>query len=333
MHEGRRRVLKQLGGGLAAGTLGSMVGTSAFAQADDFPARVVRLVYPYSPGGTGDLAVRGVAEGLAKLWGKAVVVDNKPGAGGMIGVDTVAKAAPDGHTLLLGLTGVVQAPLLYSNKPLYDPVRDLAAITEVGTIAQCLVVHPSLPVNDVKGLVAYARNLGKPLPYGTVGLGSSSHLQMEVVAKDLGIEVLHVPYKGESPLMTDLLGNQIQVGLVSALTASKYAATGKVRPLAVGGTSRSPLLAQVPTMSEAGSRAMERAGWFGLFAPAGTPHPVVDKIASSASTVLGDAAFRQRMLEVGITPRSSNPADFTSRVKREQVYWGELIRSANIRLD
>jgi len=332
MQQSRRRVLRHLGGGLAASALGGTLAGRAFAQPGEFPSRVVRLVWPYSAGGSGDPVARGLAEGLGKLWGKAVVVDNKPGAGGMIGADAVAKAQPDGHTLLLSLTAVIQTPLLYS-KPLYDPVRDLSAITEVGTIAQALVVHPSLQVNDVKGLVAYARNLGKPLPYGTVGLGSSSHLQMEVVAKDLGIEVLHVPYKGESPLVTDLLGGQIQVGLVSALSASRYAASGKLKPLAVGGMGRSPLLPQVPAMAEVGSTGMQRAGWFGLFAPTGTPRPIVDKIAGDAVKVLADAQLRERLLEMGIAVRSSNPAEFTGMVKREQVYWGDLIRNANIRLD
>jgi len=335
MKQDRRRALRFIGLGLAGGALGSPIGQAmaqSSAQGGDYPSRVVRLVWPFSAGGTGDPLARGLADGLGKLWGKSVIVDNKPGAGGMIGADAVAKAQPDGHTLLLGLTSVVQTPLLYS-KPLYDPVRDLTAITEVGNINQALVIHPGLPVRTVQELVAYARQLGKPLPYATVGLGSSSHLQMEKVARDFGIEVIHVPYKGESPMVTDLLGGQVQVGFTSTLTASKHAATGRLRPLAVGGVGRSPLLPQVPTMTECGSRNMERAGWFGLFAPTGTPRSIVDKVAADAGKVLADIGLRERMGESGILLKGTKPAEFTAQVRRDQTYWADLIKSADIRLD
>ncbi len=331
MKQDRRRALRYIGISLAGGALGSPIG-QAMAQSGDYPSRVVRLVWPFSPGGTGDPLTRGLAEGLARIWGKPVVVDNKPGAGGMIGADAVAKAQPDGHTLLLALTSVVQSPLLYS-KPLYDPLRDLTPITEVGNINQALVVHPGLAARTAQELVAYARQLGKPLPYATVGLGSSSHLQMEKMAKDFGIEVVHVPYKGESPMVTDLLGGQVQVGFVSILTASKHVATGKLRPLAVGGAMRSPLLPEVPTMIEAGSRGMERGSWFGLFAPAGTARSIIKKVATDAGRVLADPGLRERMGQSGILLKGTGPADFGAQVRRDQAYWAELIRAADIRLD
>ncbi|MGO4155275.1 Bug family tripartite tricarboxylate transporter substrate binding protein [Cupriavidus sp. YAF13] len=332
MQQARRRVLRLLAEGTAAATLtGVNIGTAA-AQPSAFPKRVVRLVWPYSAGGTGDQFARGLAEVLASTWGKAVIVDNRPGAGGMIAADMVAKAEPDGHTLLMALTSVVQTPLLYG-KPPYNPVRDLAAVSELATIHQTLVVHPDLPVTSMKGLAEYAQKLGKPLPYGTVGLGSSSHLQMEVFGRNAKAALMHVPYKGEAPLMTDLLGGQVPVGLVAAVTARQHVRTGKLRPLAVGGAGRSPLLPDVPTFQEAGFSGMDRTGWFGMFAPAATPPSLVQRISADTNKALENPALRTRMLEAGILVKGSTPAAFSQVVQRDQVYWGELIRSADVRLD
>ncbi|EHP42065.1 twin-arginine translocation pathway signal protein [Cupriavidus basilensis OR16] len=324
--------MRQLAKGAAAATLTGLTTGTALAQPSAFPRRVVRLVWPYSAGGTGDQFARALAEALAGIWGKAVVVDNRPGAGGMIAADMVVKAEPDGHTLLMALTSVVQTPLLYGKAP-YNPVRDLAAISELATIHQTLVVHPDLPATSMKGLAEYARKLGKPLPYGTVGLGSSSHLQMEVFGRNAKVALTHVPYKGEAPLMTDLLGGQVQVGLVAAVTARQHVRTGKLRPLAVGGMNRSSLLPDVPTFQEAGFSGMARTGWFGIFAPAATPPALVQKISADVNKALESPALRARMLEAGILLKGSTPAAFSEVVRRDQVYWGELIRSADVRLD
>lgn len=311
-------------GGLHLGT--------ARSQPVDFPRHVVRLVWPYSAGGTGDQFIRPLAEILSKTWGKSVIVDNRPGAGGMIGAESVIKAEPDGHTLLGSLTGVVQTPLLYGKEP-YDPVNDLAAISELATIHQALVVSSDLPVNNMKELAEYAIKLGAPLPYGTVGLGSSSHLQMEVFGRNAKVPLMHVPYKGEAPLMTELLGGHIQVGLVAAITALQQVPTGKLRALAVGGTVRSPLLPDTPTFLESGFSGMERTGWFGMFAPPGTDAALVGKISADVNKALQDTVLRARMLEIGIVLKGTTPSAFAEVVKQDQVYWRELVQATGVRLD
>lgn len=335
MQQGRRRVLQQMGLGAAGAALAG-VGLGARAQGGaqggDFPARTVRVAMPYAAGGTGDVVARMVADGLAKAWGKAVVVDNRPGAGGMIGADMVAKAEPDGYTLLFALTGLVQAPLLYS-KASYNAVRDFAPISELATSNLALVVQPDVPAANVKQLIDYIRKLGRPLPYGTYGLGSSGHLQMEIFGRNARVELTHVPYKGEGPLVNDLLGGQLPAGVVAAVTARQHARTSKLKVVAVAGQSRSPLLPEVPTFQEAGVPGLERQGWLGLFAPAATPRAVVDKVSADVNRVLANPELHTRLVDLGIIVKGSSPAAFADVVKVEQTYWAEAIRASNIRLD
>lgn len=333
MQQQRRKVLQQLGLGLAGAALGG-VGLNARAQASvaGYPTRPVRVVYPYQAGGTGDVVARQIAEGLAKAWGKPVIVDNRPGAGGMIGADMVAKAEPDGHTLLLTLTGMVQAPSLYS-KATYNPVRDFAPISELGTSNLALVVQPSLGVSSVKQLVEYIGKQGKPLAYGSYGLGSSGHLYMEIFARNTKVALTHVPYKGEAPLINDLLGGQLPAGMIAAVSARQHAAAGKLRVLAVAGAARSPLLPDAPTFAEAGVRGLERQGWVGMFAPAATPRAIVEKVSADVNRTLANPDFRARMVDLGIVLKGSTPAAFADVVKAEQIYWAEAIRASDIRLD
>ncbi|WP_244223062.1 tripartite tricarboxylate transporter substrate binding protein [Cupriavidus lacunae] len=291
----------------------------------------MRIVMPYVAGGAGDVVARVIADGLAKAWGKAVVVDNRPGAGGMIGADMVAKAEPDGYTLF-ALTGLVQAPLLYS-KANYNAVRDFAPISELATSNLALVVQPGVPAANVKQLIDYIRKLGKPLPYGTYGLGSSGHLQMEIFGRNAKVDLIHVPYKGEGPLVNDLLGGQLPAGIVAAVTARNHAQTGKLKVLAVAGQARSPLLSDVPTFQEAGVPGLERQGWLGLFAPAATPRAVVDKVSADVNRVLANPELHARLVELGMVVKGSSPKAFAEVVKVEQTYWAEAIRASSIRLD
>ncbi|AQV97162.1 ABC transporter substrate-binding protein [Cupriavidus necator] len=331
MQQGRRRVLQQMGLGVAGAALAA-AGLGARAQGGGFPTRTVRIVMPYVAGGAGDVVARVIADGLAKAWGKAVVVDNRPGAGGMIGADMVAKAEPDGYTLLFALTGLVQAPLLYS-KANYNAVRDFAPISELATSNLALVVQPGVPAANVKQLIDYIRKLGKPLPYGTYGLGSSGHLQMEIFGRNAKVDLIHVPYKGEGPLVNDLLGGQLPAGIVAAVTARNHAQTGKLKVLAVAGQARSPLLPDVPTFQEAGVPGLERQGWLGLFAPAATPRAVVDKVSADVNRVLANPELHARLVELGMVVKGSSPKAFAEVVKVEQTYWAEAIRASNIRLD
>jgi tripartite-type tricarboxylate transporter receptor subunit TctC len=333
MQQQRRKVLQQLGLGLAGAALGGVgLGARAQAAAAGYPSRAVRVVYPYQAGGTGDVVARQIAESLARAWGKPVIVDNRPGAGGMIGADMVAKAEPDGHTLLLTLTGMVQAPSLYS-KATYNPVRDFAPVSELGTSNLALVVQPSLGVSSVKQLIDYIGKQGKPLAYGSYGLGSSGHLYMEIFARNAKIALTHVPYKGEAPLINDLLGGQLPAGMIAAVSARQHAAAGKLRVLAVAGAARSPLVPDVPTFAEAGVRGLERQGWVGMFAPAATPRAIVEKVSADVNRTLANPDFRARMVDLGIVLKGSTPAAFAEVVKAEQAYWAEAIRASDIRLD
>ena len=296
------------------------------AQTTGWPSRPVKLVWPFTAGGTGDPVARGLAEGLGKTWGVPVVVDNRPGAGGMIGTTSVAKAEPDGHTLLLHLTGVIQTPLLF-NTPPYNPLTDLVAVTRVASLQSTLAVSRQLGVSSYAELLAFAKNKGK-LAYGTVGLGSGSHLQMEALGKELGQSLEHVAYKGEAQLVTDLVGGQIGVGHVSALTASKY--KDRITALVVTGDQRSPLLPNVPSLDELGSRAMRTKGWFGLFAPARTPSERVARISQDAGEVLREPKLRQTLADMGILVSPCSPAEFASQVQRDQRYWADLVTAVGI---
>ena len=317
MHTDRRTAL---------GLLGSALLPWSAAHASDRPTRPVKLVYPFTAGGTGDAVVRGVAEGLSKIWGVPVVVDNRPGAGGMIGTSAVAKAEPDGHTLLLTLAFLIQTPLLF-NTPPYDALTDFAAISRVATYQSLMAVNRQLPVRTLSDLIAYAKQQGK-LPYGTAGIGSNSHLQMEKLAKELGIPVEHVAYKGEAQLITDLIGGQIGVGFITAISAFKF--RDRVQAIAVGGTQRSPLLPDVPTLVESGSQAMATSGWFGLLAPARTPPALIERVALDLRQVLDDARLRQQLADTGVITSPSSPQEFAQQMKQDQQYWAGLMQAAGI---
>ncbi|MDR2155974.1 MAG: tripartite tricarboxylate transporter substrate binding protein [Burkholderiaceae bacterium] len=329
----RRHALKQLALAALGGAVWSLPLASARAQ-QAFPSRPVRVVVPYAAGGTTDVLARQLFELLGKQWGHAAVIDNRTGAGGNIGADIVAKAEPDGYTLLLTLTNLVQAPLLYTRtKVPFDPLRDFSPISELATTTITLIGQTDLPYTDLKGLVQQARASGKPVIYGTYGQGSTAHLMMEMFGHGVGLKMEHVPYKGEMPLINDMIGGQVPLGVVGANTARTHLQSGKLRALAVNGTSRTPLLPDVPTFQEAGFSGAERRGWFGLLAPAGTPQAITDKIASDVNAALAKPEFRARMLDMGVEFKGSTPVAFATQMKEESAYWAEVIRIANVRLD
>ncbi len=323
----RRRVLtKTLVGASAAF---ATIRAPLVRAADAWPNRPVRIVYPYPPGGTGDAILRPIGTALSSLWGQPVVVDNRPGAGGMIGAESVAKAAPDGYTLLFALTGLIQMPVLYGKAP-FDPIRDFTPICEIGTSHWALVAQPELPVSDVAGFLAYAARQPRPLPYGTYSIGSSAHLQMEALARQTKAPLVHVPYKGEAPLVQDLLGQQIPTGTVAAVTARRHA--GKLRAIAVAGATRAPLLPDVPTFAESGHAGLERQGFAGFLAPAGTPAEIVEKVAADVGTAIADPAFRTRMNDLGFILRNTPTSAFAEFLRLEQQYWIQVTRDTGVRL-
>jgi tripartite-type tricarboxylate transporter receptor subunit TctC len=333
MTHDRRHALKQIALAALGAAAWGLPLASARAQSA-FPSKPVRVVVPYAAGGTTDLLARQLFEIIGKQWERPVTIDNRPGAGGIVGADAVAKAAPDGYTLLLTLTGLVQAPSLYAQgKVPFDPLRDFAPISELGTTPIVLVGQPNLPYTDLKGLVQNAKADGQPVLYGTFGLGSSAHLSMEMFGRSAKLKMQHVPYKGEMPLITDLLGGQVPLGVVGEMLARQYVQSGKLRALAVTGTSRAPLLPAVPTFQEMGFAGAERTGWFGLLAPAGTPQAIIDKIAGDVSTAVAVPEFRARMNEVGVVLKGSTPSAFAALMKEEFAYWAEVVRIADVRLD
>jgi len=329
----RRHALKQLALGALGGAAWSLPLTRAQGQSAAYPSRPVRVVVPYAAGGTTDVLARQLFQILSKQWGQSVVIDNRTGAGGIPGTEVVAKAAPDGLTLLLTLTGLVQAPSLYTRtKVPFDPLRDFAPISELGTTPIVLVGQPNNPsYSDLKGLVQHARADGQPVLYGTFGLGSSGHLSMEMVGHAAKLRMQHVPYKGEMPLLTDLLSGHIPLGVIGAMTARQQG--DKLRPLAVTGTSRAPILPDVPTFQEMGFSGAERTGWFGLLAPAGTPQPIIEKISNDASAALALPEFRARMNDLGVILKGSTPAAFAAQMKEEFAYWAEVVRITGGHLD
>ncbi len=329
MQENRRRVLRQLGAGLAGSALAPGL---ALAQAAPFPARPVRVIYPFSAGGLGDSVARTLFKAVGERWLQPVVIDNKPGAGGLIGADQVAKADPDGHTLLLTFSALLQVPHLVAKAP-FDPVRDFAPITEVAATHAALVVRPDVPVRTVKEFVAYVREQGQPFAYGTYGIGSTGHVLMEVLARQAAMKVTAVPYKGEAPMLTDMLGGQVRAGFLSASVAAQQVQAGKLRVLAVAGEGRSPLLPDVPNFSEAGFSQIQGSGWIGLFAPARTPRAVIDQVATDVNRALSRPEVRVKLEEFGLVVRGTAPASFGKAVRQQNEYWANAIRSSNIRLD
>ncbi|CAN7746344.1 tripartite tricarboxylate transporter substrate binding protein [Pseudorhodoferax sp. LjRoot39] len=305
--------------------------TGVLAQAA-WPDKPIRLVVPYAAGGATDGFARIVAEGVGKRLGQNVVVDNRPGANGGLGLTAVQRAPADGYTVLFTLTSIVQNPLLYANVG-YDPFKDFAPVSEAGRLPIVFTVSTKLGVDSLAGFVEKARAAPGKLSYGSFGAGSSAHMYMELLQDAAGIQLLHVPYKGEAPAITDLLGGNVDAVFVSARGVSPHVAAGKAKSIAVVGTARAPLAAEVPTFREQGYQAMDLVGWFGMFAPAGTPAPVVQRISEAVAEVVRDPALKPRIEALGVIPVGSTPAQLAQTMRADQAVWGKVIRDKNIRLE
>ena len=330
MQHTRRKALQQIGAGaLAAGGLG--LGLSP-ARADAFPAKPVRLVVPYPAGGATDVLARAIAEPLGKMWQRPIVVENRPGASSMIGADAVAKADADGHTALLTITTLVQAPSLYAKAP-FDPVRDFAPVSNLGTTSLVFAVHNSVPATTLAEFIALVKSRPRQFNYGSYGTGSSGHLYCEVFNEAAGLDMTHVSYKGEAPELNDLLGGQIPAAIISVMGARPHVATGRLRALAVTGPARAPQLPDVPTFRESGIAGMDSMGWFGLLLPAAAPRPVIEKFSSDVNRVLAMPAVRARMNDMGVVLAGSTPDAFAETMRSDYARWGKVIRTRNIRLD
>ena len=299
--------------------------------ADVYPVKAVRIVVAFAAGGSTDLLARSVAQRLNEAWKSPVIVDNRAGGGGIVGSDHVAKAAPDGYTLLLGTnTTNAVAASLYAKLP-FDPQRDFAAITEIATIPQMLSVHPSLPAKSVKDLVALARARPRDLNFGTAGTGSTSHMAMELFQSVAQIKMVHVPYKGTGPALIELLGGHLSLMFDVIMTSLPHVQAGKLRTLGLSSLQRSRITPQVPTIAESGYPGFEAIVWFGLFAPAGTPPDIIKKVNEETARVLAAPAMRELLAGQGADIVASSPTVFATRVQSEIVKWRKVIQDAGIK--
>lgn len=304
---------------------------SAVFAADVYPAKTVRIVVPFAAGGSTDLLARNVAQRLNEVWKQPVIVDNRAGGGGIVGSEFVARAAPDGYTLLLGTnTTNAVAASLYAKLP-YDVQRDFVPITEIATIPQLLSVHPSVPVKSLKELVALAKARPSELNYGTAGTGSASHMAMELFQSMAKIRMVHVPYKGTGPALIELLGGHLSLMFDVIMTSLPHVQSGKLRTLAVSSLKRSPTAPGVPTVAESGYPGFEAMVWFGLFAPAGAPPEAVRKVSEETARALNTPAMREILASQGLEIIGSNPASFGTKVNSEVAKWRKVIREAGIK--
>ena len=302
---------------------------SGLAAAQAWPSRPVKMVVPFAAGGATDVVARLLAQKLQEAWKQSVVVENRAGAGGNIGGDAVAKAPGDGYTLLMASGAIVIAgPHMYKSLP-YDPERDLVPITNVATGPQVIAVGPGVPVKDLRELIAYAKANPKAVNYGSAGVGAQTHLAAENFAHAAGIELTHVPYKGESAALTDLMGGQIQLVTANLSAALPFVKEGKIRALAVTSRERNPAIPDVPAASEV-LPGFENAGWFGLLAPAATPRDVVEKIYRDTAKIVLSDEFRARLGQLGMVPVANSPADFAAANRRESARWERVIRERGI---
>jgi tripartite-type tricarboxylate transporter receptor subunit TctC len=301
-----------------------MLFAAGHAQAAAWPDRPVTLVVPYTPGGVTDALARVVATGLAKRLKEAVVVENRAGGGANIGAAMVARANPDGYTLLMGSAATHAINSSLYKKLSYDPIKDFEPISLVAKVPNVLVVNPSVPAHNVKELIAYAKAHPGQLNFGSSGVGGTIHLSGELFKSMAGVQMTHVPYKGSAPAVADLLGGQIQVMFDSSVVP--YVKAGKLRALGVTSAKRSPALPDVPTIAEAGLPGYEATAWFGVLAPAGTPEPIIAKLNTEISAVLRDPAVTKWMAGQGFEAEGGSPADFAAHIRNETAKWARIVK-------
>ena len=303
------------------------------ASAQDYPAKSIRMVVPFPPGGFSDVFARIIGGKMHESWGQQVIVDNRPGAGGNIGADIVAKSAPDGYSLVMGTIGThaINATL-FSRLP-YDPIRDFVAVAFVVGADGLLVVHPSLPVHSTKELIALARSKPGALTYASAGAGTTSHLAGELFKSITKTDITHVPYKGNVPAITDLLSGQTTMLFATLPTVLPQVQANRLRPLAVLGTTRSAALPAMPTLSEAGLKGFEVSNWTGVFAPAGTPSAIIAKLNAEIVRIMRLPDVQERLPRQGLTFVPGTPQQFAAFVRSEKDKWGALVKAVGARVD
>jgi tripartite-type tricarboxylate transporter receptor subunit TctC len=303
------------------------------AAAERYPHKAIHLIAVYSPGGLADLVARIVATALVEQLGTSVIVDNKAGAGGRIGVEAVVTAPADGYTLGLGTTGPLAIEPVLDPHLAYDPRRDLAAISLIASAPQTLVAHPSVPAADVRELIAYARANPGMLNYASPGVGTTGHLAGELFKSLTEIDIVHVPYKGNQEALKDVLAGRVQLLFSPLATVLPFAKSGKLRVLAVAGYERSALLPEVPTIGEAGVPGAEAVAWYGLIAPRGTSAAVIRRLNAEVASALARSDVRKHLQQLGAEPASSTPEAFANLIRAEMLKWRSIVVRAKIRPD
>lgn len=315
---------------LAAG-LGSMTALpAAWAQAT-YPSKPIKVIVPYAPGGATDILARMVAAKLQESWGQTVVVENKPGASGVLGNDAVAKSPPDGYTVLLGITAMVQLATLM--KLPYDPAKDFIPVTQLAVSTSVLAVPAATPAKTLAEYIALLKAQPGKHGYGSFGAGTSAHIQGELFKSQTGTDLAHVPYKGSAPMVNDLLGGQLSCAFLDVGSSRGHFKSGSLRPLASTGTERLKILPDVPTFAEAGLKNFEPRGWFAYFLPAGTPAPVVSKLATELARIIHLPDVSARIEELGLLPMGNTPEQFAAVVRNESVLYAKLIKDLQIRIE
>ena len=303
------------------------------AHADGYPAKPIRFVVPYPAGGPLDTVARLLGQKVSESTKQPVIVDNKPGAGGNIGADAVAKAPPDGYTILMGAVATHAInPTLYASMP-YDSVRDFAPVTQVASTPNVLVVHPAVPASTVREFIAYAKSNPGKLNFGSGSTGSAGHLAGELFKSMAGVDMTHVPYKGAAPAMNDLIGGQIQLMFDNLASSLAQVRGGKIRALAVTTAQRSALAPELPTIAESGLPGFDISTWFGVFVPAGTPREVVDRLHAEFAKALAAPDIREKMLNLGAEPVASRPEEFAAYIRAEADKYARVIKASGARAD
>jgi tripartite-type tricarboxylate transporter receptor subunit TctC len=310
---------------------GCAVAASAAAQTPapgGYPVKPVRFVVPFAPGGSTDTLARAIGIKLTDLLGQQVVVDNRPGANGDIGMQVVARSTPDGYTIVLGyIANLAIGPSLYAKMP-YDPVKDFAPVTQVAAASNILVVHPSVPARDLREFVAYVKANPKKVNFASAGVASIGHLTGDLINELAGIDMQHVPYKGSGQAISDLVGGHVKVMISGMASTLPHVKSGKLRALATTGAKRTPATQDVPTFAESGFPAFEATSWFGVLAPAGTPRPVIARLNTDVIKALGDPEVSKRLAGVGFDIVTGTPEQFAAYIKAETRKWEKVVKAS-----
>ena len=304
---------------------------AVFAQA--YPVKPIRFIVPFAPGGSTDIVARVLAQKMSESMGQQVLVDNRPGAGGAIGAEIVAKSPPDGYTMITAVTGIMAInQFLYRSLP-YNPEKDFAPVTQVGSLPLILVVHPSIPAKTVKELIAFAKARPGQLNYGSSGVGSATHMTTELFKTMAGVDIVHIPYKGSGQVMGDIIGGQLALIFDQIVSSLPHVNAGKLRALAITSAKRFPTLPQLPTVAESGVPGYESISWAGVAVPAGTPKEIVARLNSEIVKIVRAPDIRERFLRDGIEPVGSTPEQFDAHIKSERAKWAKVVKDSGARAD